>query len=280
MIKILADNGSYELHTPYDPGFVSDLKALVPYGQRTYNRDRKTWTVGGKHGQLIKDLCLKYFGVDPHLPDLGPTATKLGLFTVLYIGRTKERSDGTRSAFGWMNKQNTMIGSWSVIFPEQVLKNFFEPSSEEEKIQAPSGNHYEILGIKLDAAADEIKTAYRRMVKQWHPDVCKDPDAHEIFIRIQNAYEVLSNPKMKARYDVGLKFEAQQPKKKSEHLLPLDDDYRAPLKCGAILCEYTKIGARYVVERIISWEDIFNPQGQTLVSSWEKDAVEPTLTWV
>ena len=278
MIKIIPDNGNFELITPYDPGFVADLKALVPYGQRVYNRDRKTWSIGGKHGQTIQDLCLKYFGIEPDLPNLSSPITKLGLLTVLYIGRTKERTDGSRSAFGWMNQQNTMIGSWSVIFPEQVLRNFFEPSSEKEKVQTPSGNHYEILGIKLGATADEIKTAYRRMVKQWHPDVCRDPDAHEIFIRIQNAYNILNDPRQKARYDVGLRFETQTAKKKKDLPDP-ETDYRSPLKCGAILCEYTKVGARYMVEKIISWEDIYNPAGQTLVSSWEKDATEPTFTW-
>ena len=278
MIKIIPDNGSYELITPYDPGFVADLKALIPYGQRVYNRDRKTWSIGGKHGQIIQDLCLKYFGRAPELPKLNTSTSKLGLLTVFYLGKTKQRADGSRSAFGWMQKQDTLLGNdggWDAIFPEVVLKNFFEPA---DKLDTPDGNHYEVLGIKLGASPAEIKAAYRRMVKQWHPDVCKDPDAHEVFIKIQNAYETLNDPKLKARYDVGLRFEAQtaQPRK----LFPdPPEDYRAPLKCGAILCEYSKIGSRYYVESIISWDDIYNPAGQTLVTSWEKDATAPTFTW-
>lgn len=282
MIKIIPDNGCFELITPYDSDFVTDLKALIPYGQRTYNRDRKTWSIGGKYGQLIQDLCLKYFGKAPELPKLNTSASKLGLLTIFYLGRTKQRADGSRSAFGWMQRENTLLGSmggWDAIFPEKVLKNFFEPSSEAEKIDAPTGNHYEVLGIKIGSSTAEIKAAYRRMVKQWHPDVCKDPDAHEIFIRIQNAYETLNDPKLKARYDVGLRFEARQAPQKKMDLPDYPSDYRAPLKCGAILCEYSKIGSRYIIERIISWDDIYNPQGQTLVSSWEKDATEPTFVW-
>lgn len=278
MLKILPGNGCYELVTPYDSGFVADLKALIPYGQRTYNKDRKTWTIGARHGRTVQDLCLKYFGRVPELPELNTSASKLGLLTVFYLGKTKQRADGSRSAFGWMHKDNCVLGNdggWDAIFPEVVLRNFFEPA---DRLDTPSGNHYEVLGIKLGASPAEIKTAYRRMVKQWHPDVCKDPDAHEIFIRIQNAYEVLNDPKLKARYDVGLRFEAQtaRPHKTT---LDLPEDYRAPLKCGAILCEYVQIGSRFIVSKIISWDDIYNPKGQVLVSSWEPNATEPTLVW-
>ena len=60
---------------------------------------------------------------------------------------------------------------------------------------------YEVLGIGRDATQEEVKEAYRRLVLENHPDKNKAPDAHEKFIRIRRAYELLSNPWTKRNYD-------------------------------------------------------------------------------
>jgi molecular chaperone DnaJ len=62
-------------------------------------------------------------------------------------------------------------------------------------------DYYDILGISRNADQDEIKRAYRRQARKYHPDVNKDPGAEETFKEINKAYEVLSEPEMKARYD-------------------------------------------------------------------------------
>jgi molecular chaperone DnaJ len=62
-------------------------------------------------------------------------------------------------------------------------------------------DYYDILGLSRNASQDEIKRAYRRQARKYHPDVNKDPGAEEIFKEINKAYEVLSEPEMKARYD-------------------------------------------------------------------------------
>ena len=60
---------------------------------------------------------------------------------------------------------------------------------------------YETLGISENASADEIKKAYRKLARKYHPDINKSPEAQEKFKEINAAYEVLSDPEKKAQYD-------------------------------------------------------------------------------
>lgn len=65
-------------------------------------------------------------------------------------------------------------------------------------------DYYAILGVSRDASQDEIKQAYRRLVKEWHPDLNPDrrKEAEERFKAIQEAYEVLSDPGKRRQYDL------------------------------------------------------------------------------
>lgn len=60
---------------------------------------------------------------------------------------------------------------------------------------------YEILGINKNASADEIKSAYRKLAKKYHPDLNKESGAEEKFKEVQEAYDVLSDNDKKAKYD-------------------------------------------------------------------------------
>ncbi len=60
---------------------------------------------------------------------------------------------------------------------------------------------YEVLGVARDAKPDEIQRAYRKLARTYHPDVNKDPAAEERFKEVSEAYDVLSDPQQRKRYD-------------------------------------------------------------------------------
>ncbi|HBB31755.1 MAG TPA: molecular chaperone DnaJ, partial [Cyanobacteria bacterium UBA9273] len=62
-------------------------------------------------------------------------------------------------------------------------------------------DYYDILGVSRDADKEEMKRAYRRLARKYHPDVNKEPGAEERFKEINRAYEILSEPETRARYD-------------------------------------------------------------------------------
>ena len=62
-------------------------------------------------------------------------------------------------------------------------------------------DYYDILGIPRNASTEDIKAAFRKLARQYHPDVSKEADAEERFKEINEAYGILSDPQKRGRYD-------------------------------------------------------------------------------
>ena len=62
-------------------------------------------------------------------------------------------------------------------------------------------DYYEVLGLPRGASAEEIKRAFRRLAKQYHPDVSRAPDAETRFKEVNEAYETLADPRKRQMYD-------------------------------------------------------------------------------
>ena len=280
MSSLTFNGQAIEFSSPYDPSLVADLKAKIPSTERKWDNYRKVWIVAPQHGYLLADLCyqhLRELVMVPQIAGKVQTRNETRILEVRYIGTTKDRGNGERSAFGMCNR------SWSVIFPEQVLRDYFLAGDAKPGEETTL---YGVLGVKQSAGIEDIKKAYRRLALQWHPDRCKEPDAAEQFMRVKDAYEVLSTKREK--YDAGLKLQASFKKtedrrrKEDQHRLELmisANGYRAPYRCGYVLAEGTDVLGRFVVSKILEWEDITNQYGQTLVVSWPFGAESPVEVW-
>lgn len=264
------DNGALVYRSSYDAGLVAALKAAIPAQGRRWDGSAKAWRVDPAYGQALVDVTAQALGVMLALP-LGANTPKAEtrLLDVRYVGAAKDRGDGTRVAFGWSG------GEWSVVFPEAALREWFAaPASPTDALTL-----YAVLGVPGTAMVGTIKQAYRRMALQWHPDRCREVGAAEVFIRVQRAYEVLSNPAMRARYDAGLALQRVAPLSREQgDWVP--DEYRCPLRCGMILADGCEQVGRFVVAKIIAWEDLMNANRQTLVSSWPMGATAPVEEWM
>ncbi|ROO25136.1 cytochrome C biogenesis protein [Salinisphaera orenii YIM 95161] len=80
---------------------------------------------------------------------------------------------------------------------EQAMAGHFD--STETGVEYK--DYYKTLGVSRDVSADEIKRAYRRLARKYHPDVSKEPDAADKFRAANEAYEVLKDPEKRAAYD-------------------------------------------------------------------------------
>lgn len=270
-------DGNLAFVCPYSATAVQALKDAVPSTDRTWDSANKRWIVTADHGSTLASIAQRFYGQRVNVPAVRVlnTAPAVRLFQMRYLGRVKDRG-AEQSAFGWAD------GTWKLVFPESALRDWFGA----EKRPGESASLYSVLGVKPDVAGAEIKASWRRLARQWHPDVSREPDAAEQFRAIQAAYETLSDPAKRARYDAGLRLERSLKSAPGGVLNTAAADvmavheYRAPLCCGWVMCEGTDRLGRFVVSWILEWQDITREDGAILVTSWPEGADSFVESWV
>src|SRR5919108_4993936 len=80
-------------------------------------------------------------------------------------------------------------------------RNSFPRPQYARTVATTRRDYYEILGLSPDADEKAIKSAFRRLARELHPDVSELPDAEERFREVSEAYEALSNPETRQLYD-------------------------------------------------------------------------------
>lgn len=274
------------VETPFDAAFVAALKAAIPAGARRWDGQRKRWLVDPAHAQKLPRLIEQHYAVTCALPaGLGAPAAPVTVTEILqlaYLGGCRDRDDGSVSASGYLfGNQNSKAPD--LVFPESTLKAWFKVADRmPDAPTAPAPTLYAALCVAADVDAAALKAAYRRMARQTHPDVNKEPDAAEAFRRVQAAYDVLSDPLKRRRYDAGLALEARarQPEPRRGYVyVPPPQPFRAPLRCGLLLVTGERRLGRLTVTSILSWEDLTRG-GRVLVSSWPAGAERWQEQWV
>lgn len=195
------------------------------------------------------------------------------MFKVSYIGAAKERDDGSQTATGFIED------GWNLILPLNVLHSWF---GEEKSKPGEASTLYAVLGIAQKATKKEIWKAHRLAARTWHPDVNKDPDAPKLRRRIQEAYKALSDPPRRKKYDAGLKYERdfeQRNENRTGYIAKLNI-WKPPLRCGWLTVEGTMNVGRFTVRKILSWQEITNEDGQSMVSYWPVGEKEFATEWV
>jgi len=262
-----------ELHTPYNAGLVAALKAIAPEHRR-WDASAKVWRVSMSQ-QMVVERIVKQFYPDARIDTTQPVQVQreTRVLRVEYLGAPKERADSSFSSFGWCNE------SWSVVIPNQVLRAWFKEKYDEPQA---ANTLYGMLMITQQASADEVRSAYRRLARQWHPDVCSEPNASDVFKQIAEANRILSDPLMRRKYNAGLALESSVQTKQILRRRDLWNElsrWQLPLRCGIITCEGMQ-ELKFSVSRILLWQDIVDGTGQVLVTSWPVGAETFTRKWV
>lgn len=265
-----ASNRSIKVHFSYNAALLDEFKRQIPARDRAWDSRNKCWLISpayvGRATSVIEGYGVDVFydGIDPNDYSQAQATTQRRVCRILYIGSVKQRQDGSQSAMGLDD-----YGNWFYVFPYEVLTAWFGVD-----LNLSHQTFYNLLGVTQNTTAAELKKAYRRLARQWHPDVCAEPNARDVFVAIQNAYELLSNDGQRRMYDLGLKM--------ASTLSPIESGaavWYSPLRCGDLDVEFVEGISKREIVKIHHWDDIHNDTGQILVSSWRRGADSPTFNW-
>lgn len=293
-LNVKVVNGTYRVKLVIkDQIFVDELKRQIGANNRGWDPDTMSWVVSPRALPELQSVIRRTGYQMPDFPPIRPSAPQVEqkVFRVEYIGQCKKRDDESITALG------QVYGYWSVEIPEDVLKAFFDKGGKG--LATDTETHYQILGLEESATPAEIKTAYRRYARQWHPDVCVEPEAPAMFRQINESYELLANPIMRKRYDFGLHFEREAAKRQARidatqtatprrrgrggrrrRQFNENPYYRCPLRCGLVTVEGVQTLSKFKVSKILAWDDVTDQSGNVMSSSWESATKSVKIRWI
>lgn len=273
-VRVLAESGGYKVLTPFNRDFVDALKFEIPSSGRKWEPTSKCWYVSEAHGTKLKELIERHYQTAIELPIIlgADNAIFEITFQADYVANCKGGATDTSAASVHCN------GGWNARISEKVLRVWFKQAAAAEAANVPQ-TLYATLGCSEDASPEAIKKAFKRAARQWHPDLCKEPEARDMFEKIKRASEVLLDAVARAKYNAGLFFEklSKSPNSRRQRVsqyatfIPL-------LRCGKLTVRARRDLGMLIVEEILSWEDIENEFGQTMVSFWAGDNY--SVMWV
>jgi hypothetical protein len=176
-----------------------------------------------------------------------------------------------------------MGGLWAYHFPLDALLAWFGNASANPATAVPDDFIPLLLADGDDPAV--IKKQYKRLARQWHPDVCREANAGDIFVALQAAYNKVATPAALARYKLAQAWLGDAPAN------PKDDPYNGPadewgvlwyppLRCGVLQVTGVAHLNGLVVKQILAWDDVTDAEGAVMVSSWPVGAQGPVIEWV
>ena len=121
----------------------------------------------------------------------GLRAHEVGLKFVGLSGPA-QKAIGSLAAFGFIGKGADM--------EEDEPRSSAPPPKKKPRKDVP--DHYGALELAPGASEDEIRTAFRRLARKYHPDVSNSDDAQARFIVVQTAYHILIDPDQRREYDI------------------------------------------------------------------------------
>lgn len=235
----------------FNQAVIDWLKTSIPKGQRSWNPAKKQWILDD---DAYAQFQTQFPGLK-HISEVMNNNTDTQEFRLEYIGRPKYTFNQQRvMSYGWKD-QKILVG-----ITIEAFQKWFRV-----------GSLYQQLGLPdvVDDAA-EIRRAYLRLARQWHPDVCKEPNAQEEFLKIKKTYDILSDPPKKKKYDLGLKLFGKQEKSLIQPGMPI------PMRCGILTGKVELLPQRTIVE-INSWKDITDGT-KVMVSTWKGETYH--IDWI